>query len=172
MRPSAPRDSRMQDKVSSAGFSNLGGNSPDAGSRAEAVLATLLESVECGILLFGTGGELWAVNDRFAEIFGVEAERLRELSSLEQIVEGVAPQLADRDAVAARWRQRFRSGEAFWDELELAKPKKKIVERYARPVLGRYKQPLGWLEVHTTSPAVAKSNWAYFITSGLRPWDR
>lgn len=138
----------MQDKVSSAGFSNLGGNSPDAGSRAEAVLATLLESVECGILLFGTGGELWAVNDRFAEIFGVEAERLRELSSLEQIVERVAPQLADRDAVAARWRQRFRSGEAFWDELELAKPKKKIVERYARPVLGRYKQPLGWLEVH------------------------
>ena len=138
----------MPDKVSTAGFSNLGGSSPDPGSRAEAALVTLLESVECGILLFGIGGELWAVNDRFAEIFGVEAERLRELSSLEQIVERVAPQFADGDAVAARWRQRFRSGEAFWDELELAKPKKKIVERYARPVLGRYKQPLGWLEVH------------------------
>lgn len=121
---------------------------PDPSPRAEAVLATLLESVECGILLFGTGGELWAVNDRFAEIFGVEAERLREVSSVEQIVERVAPQFADGAAVAARWRQRFRSGEAFWDELELAKPKKKIVERYARPVLGRYKQPLGWLEVH------------------------
>ena len=138
----------MPQKVSSAGFTNSGGSSPDPGSRAEAVLATLLESVECGILLFGTSGELWAVNDRFAEIFGVEAERLRELSGLEQIVERVAPHFADCDGVAARWLQRFRSGEAFWDELELAKPKKKIVERHGRPVLGRYKQPLGWLEVH------------------------
>jgi PAS domain S-box-containing protein len=112
------------------------------------MLATLLESVECGILLFGAGGEVWAVNDRFAEIFGVEAERLRDASNLEQIVERIAPQFLDGNAVAARWRQRFRSGEAFWDELELAKPEKRIVERYARPGLDRYKQPLGWIEIH------------------------
>jgi two-component system NtrC family sensor kinase len=111
-------------------------------------MSVLLESVDCGILLFGTGGELWAVNDRFAEILGVEAERLRELSTLELLVERVAPQFAQGERVAAQWRQRFHSGEPSWDELELAQPAKKIVERYARPVLDRYKQRLGWLEVH------------------------
>jgi PAS domain S-box-containing protein len=148
MRNPAPRDSRMPEKASSAGFASLGGRSPDPGSQGEAVLATLLESVECGILLFGTGGELWALNNRFAQMFGVEAERLREAGNLEQLVEKVAPQFADSDDGAARWRQRFRTGEAFCDELELARPEKKIVERSARPVLDRYKQPLAWLEVH------------------------
>ena len=138
----------MPEKVSNAGLSNLGGRSPDPGSLAEATLATLLESVDCGILLFGTGGELWAVNDRFAEIFGVEAERLREAANLEQLVEKVAPQFTDIDGQAAQWQQRFHAGEAFCDELELARPEKKIVERYARAVLDRYKQPLAWLEIH------------------------
>jgi PAS domain S-box-containing protein len=162
----------MSEKISSAGFSNLGGSSPDPGSRAEAGLATLLESVECGILLFGTGGELWAVNDRFAEIFGVEAEGLRELSSLEQIVERVTPQFADCDGVAARWRQRFRSGEAFWDELELAKPKKKIVERYAALYSAVINSRSDGWKCSRISLSVAKSNRAYFITNGLRPLDR
>ena len=139
----------MSEKVSATGFPILGGRSPDPGSRAEAVLATMLESVDYGIVLFGTGGELWAVNDRFAEIFGVEAERLREAGNLEQLVERVAAHFADdNDNASARWRQRFRTGEAFYDELELATPEKKIVERYARPVLDRYKQPCAWLEVH------------------------
>ena len=149
MRDLAPNDSRLSERSRGGDLSNRpGARSPELGYRAEAVLATLLESLECGILLFGPGGDLWAVNDRFAEILGIEPARLRELSNLEQIVDMVASQLAHGDSVAARWRQRFRSGEAFWDELELAKPDQKIVERYARPVLDRYKQPVGWLEVH------------------------
>jgi PAS domain S-box-containing protein len=149
MRRLAPNDSRTTEKTRGAGLSGQAvARTGDAESRAEAVLATLLESVECGILLFRPGGDLWAVNDRFAGIVGLEPERLRELSNLEQVVERVAPQFANADRVAARWRQGFRNGEAFWDELELAKPEKKIVERNARPVLDRYKQPVGWLEVH------------------------
>jgi PAS domain S-box-containing protein len=149
MRHPAPHDFHPSKKIANAGMPGRGeAPSPQADSRAEAVLAALLESVECGILLFGTGGELWALNDRFAKILGVEAERLREVNSLEQLVERVAPQFAHGDSVAARWRQRFRTGEPCWDELELAQPEKKLVERYARPVLDRYKQPLGWLEVH------------------------
>jgi len=149
MRHLAPNDSRIAERSRGGDLATRPRpRSPEIGSRAEAVLATLLESLECGILLFGPGGDLWAVNDRFAEILGIEPARLRELSNLEQIVDMVASQLAHGDSVAARWRQRFRSGEAFWDELELAKPDQKIVERYARPVLDRYKQPVGWLEVH------------------------
>jgi PAS domain S-box-containing protein len=149
MRHIAPNDSRTSEKIR-AGLASLAAGSPltETDPRAEAILVALLESVECGILLLGQGGDLWAVNDRFAQIVGVEPERLRELSNLEQVVERVSPHFAHSDSVAARWRERFRSGEAFWDELELAKPEKKIVERHGRPVLDRYKQPLGWLELH------------------------
>ena len=149
MRHLAPNDSRIAERSRGTGpSSRAGARSAEAASRSEAVLAAVFESVECGILLFGSGGDLWAVNDRFAEILGVKPERLRELSNLEQVLERVAPQFAHGDRVAARWRQRFRNGEAFWDELELAKPEKKVVERHARPVLDGHKQPLGWLEVH------------------------
>lgn len=128
--------------------SRAGAVSSEAESRREAVLATVLESVECGVLLFGSGGELWAVNGRLAEILGFDTERLRELSSLDHFVEKLAPQFAHADNVAARWRQRFRDGQASWDELELIKPEKRILERRARPVLDRCKQPLGWLEIY------------------------
>ena len=50
--------------------------------------------------------------------------------------------------MAARWRQRFQNGEPAWDELELITPERKILERYARPVLDQYKQPRGWLEIY------------------------
>jgi PAS domain S-box-containing protein len=148
MRHLVPNDSRVSEKIRAGLASRAGLPLPETDSRPEAVLAALLESVECGILIFGPGGDLWAVNDRFAEIMGVEAERLRELSNLEQVIERIAPHFANSDSIAARWRQRFRTGEAFWDQLELVKPEKKIVERHARPVLDRYKQPLGWLELH------------------------
>jgi two-component system NtrC family sensor kinase len=149
MRHIAPNDSRASEGMRNALFSSrAGAASSEVESRREAVLATVLESVECGILLIGLGGELWAVNDRLAEILGVQPERLREMGSLEQFVEKLAPQFAHGDSVAARWRQRFRNGEVSWEELELVKPEKKILERRARPVLDHYKQPLGWLEVY------------------------
>jgi signal transduction histidine kinase/CheY-like chemotaxis protein len=160
MRHLTPNDPRLPEKARSVGLLNpSGARSAQTDPRAEAVLASLLESVECGILLFSVGGDLWAVNDRFAEFVGIEPERLRELSNLEQIVERVAPQFVQAESVAARWRQGFRSGEAFRDELALAKPEKKIVERYARPVLDRYKQPLGWLEMYRdiTGPRAIES---------------
>jgi PAS domain S-box-containing protein len=148
MRHLAPNDSRIAERNRGAAHEGRPSvRSAEADPRAEAVLATLLESVECGILLFGPEGDLWAVNDRFAEILGLEPERLRELNHLEQIVQKVAGQLAHGETVAARWRQQFRSGEAFWDELEVAKPEKKIVERYARPVLDPYKRTVAWLEI-------------------------
>jgi PAS domain S-box-containing protein len=149
MRHIAPNDSRASQEMRNALLSRQAGAvSSEVESRREAVLATVLESMECGILLFGSGGELWAVNDQLAQILGVEPERLREMSSLEQFVEKLAPQFAHADGVAARWRQRFRNGEVSWDELELVKPEKKILECCARPVLDHYKQPLGWLEVY------------------------
>jgi two-component system NtrC family sensor kinase len=88
------------------------------------------------------------VNDRLAEILGHAPERLRELIHLDEVVASVSPQFAQSDRVAARWRQRFQNGEPAWDELEMITPERKVLERYARPVLDQYKQPRGWLEIY------------------------
>jgi len=116
--------------------------------QTEAVLATLVDSVNCGILLAGTSGDLWTVNDRLAEILGHAPEQLRELIHLDDVVSSVSPQFANSDRVAARWRQRFQNGEAAWDELEMLTPERRVLERYARPVLDQYKQARGWLEIY------------------------
>lgn len=150
MRYFASHDSRLPERASRSADAPgpAGSRSAERESQAEAVLAALLDSVSCGILLAGTAGDLWAVNDRLGEILGQGPDRLRELSHLEEVIVSVAPQFAHADSVAARWRQRFQNGEASWDELELVKPERKILERYARPVLDQYKQPRGWLEIY------------------------
>jgi two-component system NtrC family sensor kinase len=149
MRHIAPNDSRAVEGMRNALLSSRAeALSTQAESRREAVLTAVLESAECGILLFGSGGELWAVNDQLAGILGVAPERLREWGNLEAFVEQLTPHFAHGEGVAMRWRQRFRNGEACWDELELIRPEKKILERCARPVLDRHKQPLGWLELY------------------------
>ena len=144
----APNDARTSERVRNALLSSRKGGTGRGESRHEVVLAAVPEAVDCGILLFGTKGELWAVNDQFAAILGIEPERLGEWSNLEQFVEKLAPQFAHADSVASRWRQRFRTGEVSRDELELIKPEKKILERCVRPVFDHYKQPLGWLEIY------------------------
>lgn len=121
---------------------------PESGVGAEAVLATLFDSLECGILLVGKDGQLWAVNDKLAEIFRQAPERLRGLSHLDRVVASLTPQFAHGESVAPRWFQRFQNGESSWDELELIKPERKILKRHGRPVLDRYKRPRGWLEIY------------------------
>ncbi len=154
-RTPAHRGADLIGRAEQADRAEQGGRVARAGSReadtewqTEAVLATVLDSVSCGILLAGTGGDLWAVNDRLAEILGHAPERLRELIHLDEVVSSVSPQFANSDRMAARWRQRFQNSEPAWDELEMITPERKVLERYARPVLDQYKQPRGWLEIY------------------------
>ena len=144
----ANRGADLTEKGRGEQVGRAGSREPEVQSQTEAVLATLLDSVGCGILLAGTGGDLRAVNDRLAEMLGHAPERLRELMHLDEVVASVSPQFAQSDSVAARWRQRFQNGEPAWDELEMITPERKILERYARPVLDQYKQPRGWLEIY------------------------
>ncbi len=134
--------------LTEAGRRGAGSREAETEWQTEAVLATLLDSVSCGILLAGTSGDLWAVNDRLAEILGHAPGRLRELIHLDHVVSSVSPQFANSDRMAARWRQRFQNGEPAWDELEMITPERRVLERYARPVLDQYKQPRGWLEIY------------------------
>ena len=117
--------------------------------RAEAELLTLLDSVDSGALIFDAQGRIRLVNDRFAQLFGLEARRVIELATFDSLVEAVAVHSRDPRAFALRWRELFRRGEeASWEELELMRPTRKVVERFARPVFDSGGERIGWLEVY------------------------
>jgi signal transduction histidine kinase/FixJ family two-component response regulator len=110
--------------------------------------AALLDSVDRGVLLFNTRGELCAVNDRLAEMLHIDRALLRGSQNFETLVARVAPNFAGSETLAARWSRRFQGDEASWDELELLRPVRKIIERFARPVLDGKGKRTGWLEVY------------------------
>jgi two-component system NtrC family sensor kinase len=115
---------------------------------AEAAASALADSVPCGVLVFGSGGELRAVNGPFAEIMGREKSELLALGSFDRLVEGLSAGFTGPAEAAARWRERRQRGEACWDELEMVSPERRYVERYARPVLDGLGQRAGWIEIY------------------------
>jgi len=116
--------------------------------RTEAELLSLLDSVDSGVLLLDARGRMRLVNDRFAQLMGQDAHRVAELGSFDALVEGVASHFRDPKAFAERWRELVRGDKSSWDELELVRPTRKVIERFARPVLDAEGQRVGWLEVY------------------------
>ncbi len=115
----------------------------------EAELFCLLDSVESGVMMFDAAGNLRLVNDRFGQMMGVDAQRITQLGSFNAIVNLLAGHFVEPRGFADRWRELFRRGdEASWDELELMRPTRKVLERFARPVLGGEGERIGWLEVY------------------------
>ena len=111
------------------------------------VLDALLDSVPCGVLVFDGQGELRIASSPLAGMLGIDLARLRELRGFDDVVAELAHRFTAPESLAARWLRHFGSAEANWDELELAFPARKILERFARPILDSAGRRIGWLEV-------------------------
>ncbi len=121
----------------------------DAGERLEAEMAGLLDSIESGVLLLDGSGRIRMASDRLAAIFGIETRRLLEFGTMDALIGSLAHQFLRPAETAARWLEHVRQGnEASWDEFELVRPSRKIVERFARPLHKADGTRLGWLEVY------------------------
>ena len=118
------------------------------GERFEAELRSLLDSLDSGVLLIDPGGRIRLMNDRFAQLTGLDPRRATELGSFDALVEAVAGHFRDPQAFAVRWRELLSGEESSWDELELMRPTRKVIERFARPVLNSEGERIGWLEVY------------------------
>lgn len=117
--------------------------------RLEAEMAGVLESIDSGVLLLDADGRIRRVSDRLGAIFGIEARRLLELRTMEALMDSLSYQMLRPAETAARWRENvLRGDEASWDEFELVRPSRKIVERFARPLFEANGTRLGWLEVY------------------------
>jgi signal transduction histidine kinase/ActR/RegA family two-component response regulator len=121
----------------------------EAEGRLEAEMLGLMDSIDSGVLLLDGAGNIRVVSDRFAQIMGMEALKLFELGTIEALIDSLAGRFNHPVEAAARWREHVRNGdEASWDELELVRPSRKVVERFTRPLFKADGTRLGWLEVY------------------------
>jgi signal transduction histidine kinase/ActR/RegA family two-component response regulator len=129
--------------------SGKGGAPKEAEDRLEAELRGLMDSIESGVLLLDTEGKIYAASDRLAQILNIEGRPLMELGTVKAMVESLAPRLKRPEGAAARWLDRLSQGdEAGWDEFELVRPARKVIERFFRPLYAPGGARLGWLEIY------------------------
>ena len=113
-----------------------------------AELLGLMDSIDYGVLLLDASGKIRIVSDRFAQIMGGQARSLLELGMIDVLIDTLASRFSHPAEAAARWRDLRRADEASWDELELVRPSRKVVERFARPLADADGSRIGWLEVY------------------------
>ena len=112
-------------------------------------LAAVLDSMENAVLLIEPGGRLRLANSRLPVLLGIRAERMSRIKTFDELVAAVRGNFRDGRAAEARWREiQRREDEVAWDEVELARPTPRVLERFARPVRGAEGERLGWLELY------------------------
>ncbi|MFZ0467134.1 MAG: ATP-binding protein [Candidatus Acidiferrales bacterium] len=114
-----------------------------------AELRSVLDGVRCGVLLVGIDGNIRFANAHFGMLFGLEGRTLESLKHFHELSSLLESRFGDPKAFASPW-QLFAtgSGDAIHDELELSGAGRRILERYARPVLDEGGRRLGWLEIY------------------------
>ncbi len=115
----------------------------------EAELLSVLDSVQAGVVLVDLAGSLRFSNARFSQYFGLERDQLRSTTSFTELEHLISQRFRSPEGFAAPWRS-FTNGEdrPGHDELEMLRPARRVLERFARPVLDRDGLRLGWLELY------------------------
>lgn len=115
----------------------------------EAELLSVLDSVQAGVVLVDLAGRLRFSNARFSQYFGLERDQLRATMSFSDLEGLISQRFRSPEGFAAPWRL-FASGEdrPGHDELEMLRPARRVLERFARPVLDRDGLRMGWLELY------------------------
>jgi PAS domain-containing protein len=115
----------------------------------QAEMLGLMDAIDYGVLLLDAAGNIRVLSDRFAQIMGLQARSLRDLGTIDALIDNLAGRFNNPAQATARWREHVRRrDEASWDELELVRPSRKVVERFTRPVLDADGVRVGWLEVY------------------------
>jgi signal transduction histidine kinase/CheY-like chemotaxis protein len=118
-------------------------------SHSEAELHNVLEWVEEGILLFGPNHSIRAMNTRFAQIAGLSPEEASACTTLDVLIGRLAERAAEPENFAKRWRELARGAEGgSREELQLARPVPRVLERSVRPVLDQAGRRLGRVEIY------------------------
>jgi two-component system NtrC family sensor kinase len=115
----------------------------------EAELLSVLDSVQSGVLLADLNGRIRFSNARFSQYFGLERRQMKSIDTVGSLEELIAPRFRMPEGFAAPWKL-FAAGneQPGHDELEMLRPARRVLERFARPVLDRNGLRMGWLELY------------------------
>src|SRR2546423_2735520 len=130
---------------------SLGAASQTAQSEnsSQAELANVIEWLEEGVVLFDSQQHIRIMNSRFAQIAGLKPEEIFEIKTFDELNARVSSQAADPRRFAQDWSELahgIESGRR--DELELARPAPRVLERAARPILDTHGVLLGRVEIY------------------------
>jgi PAS domain-containing protein len=116
--------------------------------QVEAELLSVLDSVQAGVVLVNLSGRLRYSNARFSQYFGLDRGRLQTLETFSDLEALLAPRLRVSEGFAEPWKG-FVAGrdQPGHDELEMLRPTRRVLERFARPVLDGDGLRVGWLEL-------------------------
>jgi signal transduction histidine kinase/ActR/RegA family two-component response regulator len=117
--------------------------------QVEAELTSVLDSIQTGTILLDAAGRIRFCNARFGQYFGMEHRQLQSLETFANLATLVAPRFRAPENFDAPWKS-FVEGQGVpgHDELEMTRPTRRILERFARPVLDREGHAVGWLELY------------------------
>jgi signal transduction histidine kinase/CheY-like chemotaxis protein len=118
--------------------------------RVEAEIRSVLESMQAAVMVCDSSGHLRWSNARFAELFGLEARGIGKISTVEELEDLLAQRFRNPESFAAPWKS-FLAGtaEPGHDELEMARPARRVIERFSRPILDSRCNVVGWLEMYS-----------------------
>ncbi|MFQ5778122.1 MAG: ATP-binding protein [Terriglobia bacterium] len=116
---------------------------------SQAWLQGVLDSSNDGVWVIAADGRVALANHRLSQLLGVSLQVLGPGASHADVLTRLKSQFHSPEAVLARWRQIQESpDEVCWDELELLQPRRRILERFARPLFDGENRFAGRLEIY------------------------
>lgn len=116
---------------------------------APAELAALIEWLDQGVILFDAKNEIRGMNPRFAQLFGLPIEEPRHPPDFQELVRRIAPRTADPEIFARRWQEiAYGADSGIREEVHLANPVSRVLERVSRSVVGPRGNRLGRIELY------------------------
>jgi signal transduction histidine kinase/ActR/RegA family two-component response regulator len=117
--------------------------------RAQTELLNVIEWLEEGVVLFDDRNEIRVMNTRFGQIVGLTPQECVEIRTLDALVSCLAPRAADPGNFSERWHRWVRTMDGPGrEELQLARPVPRLLERTARCILDDAGTLIGRVEIY------------------------
>jgi signal transduction histidine kinase/CheY-like chemotaxis protein len=115
----------------------------------EAELRSVLDTVSAGVLLLSPAGHIRFTNAKFAQLFGLDLQSVRDIEDYESLAAILHTHFRDANAFSYRRRAHLAGAmDCSCDELEISMPARRVLERVSRPVLDPNSHAVGWLETY------------------------
>jgi signal transduction histidine kinase/CheY-like chemotaxis protein len=108
----------------------------------------VIEWLEDGVVLFGPGQEIRALNSSFGQMIGLAPEELARIQTMDDLVTALAAHTADASALEQSWRSLDLMQSAVREELRLVRPIPRLLERAARPIFDKQGAFIGRVEIY------------------------